>query len=58
VRGGFGDFTRTQEAELVLVLTLFGVQSLFGAGFASIIAGDAAVRAARTPRRDRRDSPA
>lgn len=36
--GGFGDFTRTQEAEIVSFLVIFGVQLLLSVGFLAIFA--------------------
>jgi hypothetical protein len=38
VQGGFGDFVRTQEAELVSFLVIFGFQLLLSAGFIMIFA--------------------
>ncbi len=37
-RGGFGDFVRTQEAELVSFLIIFGFHLLLSVGFIMIFA--------------------
>lgn len=39
-RGGFGYFARTQDAQIALLISLFGLQLLFSTGFISIVADD------------------
>lgn len=48
--GGFGDFTRTQEAELVSFLVVFGFQVLLSVGFIWIFAEDV-LRKEKQPQR-------